>query len=148
LAVAAVSVYAQDAPEAGGRPGRMHARWGGPLRVARALNLTEEQRASVKALMEEHHQSLQPLREQERDLRQQIRQQLDGGSADPTTIGQLTIQAHAVGQQLHQSHAALMERFQALLTPEQKARLEQLKSERGRPRFQRGKVGSGTGKEL
>ena len=152
LALASASAYAVGAPEAGGRPGRTQGRgeWGGPMRMGMmgALNLTEEQRASFKQIVEEQHQAQQPLRQQERELREQIRQQLDGGNADPTTIGQLTIQAHALGKQLHESRAALMERFEALLTPEQKARLEQLKSERGRPSLRRGKPDGGAGKEL
>jgi protein CpxP len=125
LALAATSVQAGDEP---GRQGRHQWR---EMRMGRDLNLTDEQRASFKSIREEHRKAQEPLRQQHRELRQQIRQQLEGGNADPTAIGQLTIQAHALGRQLRESHAGLRERFEALLTPEQKARLEELKSQRG-----------------
>ena len=134
LALATASASAVGLPESQGQPGRRHGGhlWGGPQRMGQALDLTEEQRASFKQLAEEHHKAVQPLRQQERELRQQIRQQLEGGNADATTIGQLTIQAHSIGKQLRESHAALMERFEGLLTPEQKAKLEEMKSQRGK----------------
>ena len=122
--------YAANTPEDEGT-GRRHGRHGmAPFRMARALDLTDEQRAAFKQILEEQHKASEPLRTQHRELREQIRQQLEG-NADATTVGQLTIQAHAVGKQLHESRAQVRERFEALLTPEQKAKLEALKSQRG-----------------
>jgi periplasmic protein CpxP/Spy len=143
LALATASAYAVAVPEGGGRMGRMHGGrgWGGPQRLWRGLDLTEEQRASLRQILQEHHQAQEPLRQQERELRQQIRQQLDGGSPDPATIGQLTIQAHAVGKQRRESWAGVSQKMEGLLTPEQKAKLEELKSQRGQR--ERGRIGPG-----
>ncbi|HEX6739670.1 MAG TPA: Spy/CpxP family protein refolding chaperone [Vicinamibacteria bacterium] len=139
LALAAASVYAVEGPGGEGHAGFRHGGrgWGGPMRMVRALNLTEEQRAQFKQLAEEHHKAQQPLREQAQALHQQLRQNLESGTPDAAAVGQLAIQAHAVEKQLHESRAQLMERFEGLLTPEQKAKLEELKSQRGQRGFDR-----------
>jgi protein CpxP len=149
LILAAAGAYAAGVPEGGG-PGRRHGRHEfGAFRMGQALNLTDEQRASMKQIMEEHHKALEPVRKQHHELREQIRQQLESGNADATAIGQLTIQAHGLEKQLHESRSDLRERFEALLTPEQKARLEELKSQREQrgPRMRRpGRSGPQSGK--
>jgi Spy/CpxP family protein refolding chaperone len=137
LALAAASAYAAAAPEAEGARGRRHGRheWGMAAHMARALDLTEEQRASFKQVLQETAKAQEPLRQQERELRQQIRQQLEGGSPDATAIGQLTIQAHGLAKQRRESWKGVTERLEGLLTPEQKTKLEEMKSrreERGR----------------
>ena len=100
-------------------------------RMARALDLTEDQKASVKALMAEQRKAVEPLRAQHRELRQQIRQQLDSGNPDPAAVGRLTIQAHTVGEQLRDARAQMKDKISALLTPEQKTRLDALEKAHG-----------------
>ena len=158
LVLATAGAYAAGGGEPGDGPGGRHGRhgWGGRMGIMRGLNLTDEQRASFKEIAEEHRKAQEPLRKQHHELRQQIRQQLESGNADAATIGQLTIQAHALGKQLHESRAALKDRFEALLTPEQKAKLEERKSQRenrpfgkpGRPGARPGKAGAQPGTEL
>jgi Spy/CpxP family protein refolding chaperone len=133
LAVASGGAYAV-ANEAGfrGHHGRR-----GLGRGLQALNLTDEQKASFRSMLQEQRQASEPQREQIRDLRQQMRQQLDTGKADPAQIGELAIQAHAVRAQLRASREQALQRFEALLTPEQKAKLDQLKQERGKRGFRR-----------
>jgi periplasmic protein CpxP/Spy len=139
LSMASVGVYAAgESPTADG-PGR-HGPGGrrfGMMRMAGALDLTEEQQASLKQMIDEQRKAAEPLVQQMRDLRQQIREQLDSEGADATTIGQLTIQAHNLGKQLRAAHQGMQERFESILTPEQKAKLEQLKTERGNRGFGR-----------
>jgi Spy/CpxP family protein refolding chaperone len=85
--------------------------------------------------MEEQRKVTEPQREQMHAVREQIRQLLDGGKADPAEVGRLTIQAHALGLQLRESHKQAFEKFAAQLTPEQKAKLDQMKQERGQHGF-------------
>jgi periplasmic protein CpxP/Spy len=116
---------------------RSHGRRGGFGRGMRALDLTEEQKASFKSIMDEQRKNSEPQRQQMQALRDQIRQQLDGGKADATKVGQLTIQAHTLGLQLREQHKRAFEKFEALLTAEQKAKLDQMKEERGKRGFGR-----------
>jgi len=113
-----------------------HGRGGpGGFRGFRGLDLTEEQRTQAKAIFEEQRKASEPQRAQMHELRSQMREQLDSGRADATAIGQLAIQTHAIGQQLREARERSHERFVAILTPEQKAKLEQMKSERGNRGF-------------
>lgn len=123
----------------GDGPGRgFHGRVGhGGFRGFRALDLTEEQRTQAKAIFEEQRRASEPQRTQMHELRKQMREQLDSGKADAAAIGQLAIQTHAIGQQLREARERGFERLTAILTPEQKAKLEQMKSERGKRGFGR-----------
>ena len=62
---------------------------------------------------------------------------LDSGKADPAEVGRLTIQAHTLGLQLREQYKRAFEKFEAQLTPEQKAKLDQMKQERGTRGFGR-----------
>ena len=114
-----------------------HGRGGFGFRGFRGLDLTEEQRTQAKAIFEEQRKASEPQRAQMHELRKQMREQLDSGKADATAIGQLAIQTHAIGSQLREARERGHERLLAILTPEQKAKLEQMKSERGKRGFGR-----------
>jgi len=116
---------------------RMHGRGPGFGRGFRALDLTDAQKASLKSIMDEQREISRPQMEQMHALRGQIRTLLDSGKADPAEVGRLTIQAHTLGMQLREAHKRAFEKFEAQLTPEQKAKLEQLKQERGKRGFGR-----------
>jgi periplasmic protein CpxP/Spy len=138
LSMASAGAYAgteSPAAEGPGRHGPHGARRFGMM--VRALDLTEEQQASLKQMMDEQRKAVEPLVQQQRELRRQIREQLDSESADAATVGQLTIQAHNLGKQLGAAHDGMKERFESILTPEQKTKLEQLKAERGKRGFRR-----------
>jgi periplasmic protein CpxP/Spy len=134
VAGAGTVAVAKEAGEGRGFHGR-----GGPGGFGgfRALELTEEQRTQVKAIFDEQRKASEPQRAQMHELRKQMREQLDSGKADAAAIGQLAIQAHALGSQLREARERVHERIQAILTPEQKAKLEQMKSERGQHGFGR-----------
>ena len=136
LAVAGAGTVAVAGEGEGGHRGS-HGRGGFGFRGFRGLDLTEEQRTQAKAIFEEQRKASEPQRAQMHELRTQMREQLDSGKADPTAIGQLAIQAHAIGQQLREARERGHERLLAILTPEQKAKLEQMKSERGQHGFGR-----------
>ena len=122
---------------AGEGGGRFHGRGAGFGRGLRGLDLTDDQKSSLKALMEEQRKNSQPQREQIQALRQQIREQLDSGKADAATVGRLTIQAHTLRLQLREAHKRAFEKFEATLTAEQKAKLQQTKEQGGKRGFGR-----------
>jgi Spy/CpxP family protein refolding chaperone len=116
---------------------RFRGRGAGFYRGLRALDLTDDQKAALRSIMQEQREASEPQREQIRAVRQQIHQLLDGGKADPAEVGRLTIQAHTLGLQLREQHKRAFEKFEAQLTPEQKAKLDQMKQEREQRGFGR-----------
>jgi protein CpxP len=114
--------------------GRMHGRGGRGF--GRALNLTDDQKAQLKAMREQQREALRPVAEQQRALRDQIRQALESPNPDAARIGQLEIQAHQLRLQMRAEREKAMAAFVNVLTPEQKAQWEKLKQEREQRREQ------------
>lgn len=111
----------------GGRGGR-HQGFG--MRGAmQKLELTEEQRAQFEEIARQHREAMKPVREQAKALRAQLREALDGG-ADATRVGQLVLEQKALRDRMKADRRKLQESFVALLTPEQKARWEELRKGR------------------
>ncbi len=108
----------------------------GPLaRALHQLDLTDEQRAQVRSVLEAARPELQALRERLRTNRETFRE-----SQSPTVVDEAAIRAHVAAQSVIKADLAVaMARVRAnvltLLTPEQLAQLEQLREEdpRGRP---------------
>ena len=134
LCAALVLVGAAFAVHAQGHGG-FHGKMGGHMAgmghheefMAKALDLTADQTAAAKKLHAELLVKAQPLMTQHHQQMDEIRALLDGASPDATEIGQKMITAHSTGQQLKTLHEDLMTRFSALLTAEQKTKLEQMK---------------------
>lgn len=108
----------------GGGPGG-HEMHGGPA-FLQELNLTDEQKESAKQIHEEIFTKAEPLMEQHRQQMEEVHKLLDAGNANATEIGQKMITAHASMKQIEALHEEGMERFKALLTAEQKEKLETL----------------------
>ncbi len=130
-----------------GGEGRMHGHHGFG-RGMRELNLTEAQREQLKAMHEQQREALKPVMEQQRQLHEQIEQALEAGNADAARIGQLTIQAHKLRQQMKAEHEKGMAAFVNILTPEQKAQWDKMQQER-KQRFEefRSKRGDREGRD-
>ena len=144
LALCGATVWAQE-ERRGPRPlGPMGGPMPPPPGLEQALHLTEAQQQTWRQLHEDHfNKTIQPLLEQERSLRDGIRKALEEGGADPAALGRDMIAAHAVEVQIRQAHEELEKQLVALLDPDQRARYEKLREERG-PRG-RGPGGPGPG---
>src|SRR5262245_40519001 len=92
--------------------------------MAKALGLSDEQKAAAKKLHEETFAKAKPLMEQQQQAWEQIHTLLDGDNPDATTIGQRMIEAHATGEQLKALHEETMTKFKALLNADQLEKLE------------------------
>ena len=101
----------------------------GGMAYAQELGLSEEQKEAAKQIHEEVWAKAKPLMEQHHQQFEEIHALLDAGNANPTEIGQKAIAAHASMKQVHALHEEGMERFKALLTEEQKAKLEELEKD-------------------
>jgi Spy/CpxP family protein refolding chaperone len=94
--------------------------------LAKALDLTADQKAAAQKIHADLAAKAQPLMEQHRQQMEEVHALLDGPSPDATEIGQKMIAAHATGKQLEALHEDAMTQFSALLNADQKAKLEQL----------------------
>ncbi|HEY7214710.1 MAG TPA: periplasmic heavy metal sensor [Thermoanaerobaculia bacterium] len=101
--------------------------------MAKALDLTDEQKAAARKIHEEVAAKAKPLMEQSEQQWQEIHDMLESGSPDATAIGQRVIAAHATREQLSALHEEAMAKFSALLNADQLEKLKKFKEmhERG-----------------
>jgi Spy/CpxP family protein refolding chaperone len=92
----------------------------------KALNLTDEQKASAKQLMQEMKAKSAPLWQAQRALAQQYRAALAAESPDAAAVGKIAIQMHENRQQMKPVMQEFHQKFQALLTPEQQTKFQAL----------------------
>ena len=119
-------VFAQTpspSPQAG-RPNlvRLHM-----ARIAQALNLSDAQKAQAKSIFQQARLTAQPVREQLKQNREALQAAIKSGNdAQIQSISQA--QGSLLGQMVAiRSQAAV--KFYALLTPEQRAKADQLKQQ-------------------
>ena len=99
--------------------------------LTKALNLTADQQAAVTKLHQDLMAKAQPLMQQHHQQMAEVKTLLDGTNPDATEIGQKTIAAHATLLQLKSLHDDFNTKLSALLTPDQKTKLEQLHQAHG-----------------
>ncbi len=108
-------------PEGGfhGRHGKM-----GPgkhfARMAKELNLTEDQQKQIKAILESERQKAAPLRKQLAENREQVRKAIEAQPFDESAVRALAAGQNATRVELVVSRARAKSQIFALLTPEQR----------------------------
>jgi periplasmic protein CpxP/Spy len=93
------------------------------------LNLTDDQKAKIKQIRESFAQSNKPLREQLRTKRQELRQASEGGTFNEALATQKLTEMAGLQAKLMGERFRLHQEMLSLLTPEQKAQLDQLKAQ-------------------
>lgn len=98
-------------------------------RISKELNLTETQKTQAKHLRESARSTIQPLFQQMRTERQKLRElRQSNASADTISIQKEKLKAlHLQLQTLRKDH---MQKFEAILTPDQKAKFEKVIAEK------------------
>jgi periplasmic protein CpxP/Spy len=91
----------------------------------RNLDLTDAQKAQIKQIRESHSQTLRPLMDEIRTKRQEIRQASAGGAFDETLVTQKLSELAPLEAKLMGARSQLHQETLAVLTAEQKAKLEQ-----------------------
>jgi Spy/CpxP family protein refolding chaperone len=120
----------------GAGPGqqRAYGHHGGPGhrfgRLARYLELTDEQLAAAQAIFEAAREESAAVREAQRTLHEELAALLDGDDPDPAAVGELVLALHDNRAAVKAVHDAAFEDFKALLTAEQLAKLEKLQEVR------------------
>lgn len=102
---------------------------GGPRMgfFAKQLNLTEDQKTQMKAIMEKAHPTMKPLMQQERQIDQQLRQYVEG-TYDAPSVQALATQKAQIHAQLTVAETQLHNQLYQLLTADQKAQLKQMEA--------------------
>jgi len=91
----------------------------------RNLDLTDAQKAQMKQIRESHSQNLRPLMEQIRAKRHEIRQASEGNSFNESLVTQKLTEVAPLEAKLMGERFRLHQEMLAVLTPEQKTKLEQ-----------------------
>src|SRR6185369_14833532 len=113
--------------DGGGRRGHG---WGGMYDNAfRQLNLTEDQKAKMKQILEAFAQTNKPLMDQLRAKRQELRQANEGGTFNEALATQKLTEMASLEAKLMGERFKLHQESLSVLTAEQKAQLEQSKAQ-------------------
>jgi Spy/CpxP family protein refolding chaperone len=102
------------------------------------LDLSQDQKDKIKALVEAEKPALEALAQQRKDDAEALQAAADAAQPDPATVGAAFLKVRVDGLALRAELKKLHEAIEALLTPEQKAAFEayldafKLKLRRGR----------------
>jgi protein CpxP len=114
--------------------------------LAEYLGLDAQQKTAWRQLQQQHRDEMKPLRDEGRDLRQKLRVAVNAEKPDAQAVGEATLALKAHREKMKASRAAFEQKLAALLTPEQKQKLDALQAARqfGR-RGKRGRWGGAMG---
>ena len=112
----------------GGRDGMMF----------RGINLTEDQKAKIKTISESFRARTESLHQELRAKRQELRQANDSGTFNETLAAQKLTETAGLEAKLMGERFKMRQEMQAVLTAEQKAQIEQKRSEMKAKRAERG----------
>ncbi len=120
-ALAASAALAQAGPGGPGRPGKFaHA-----IRAAMAtLDLTDAQKEQVKAIFASHKEDGMAFREQAKADREALKVAASAAKPDPATVGAAFLKVRADGEAVKAKMKAVHAEINAVLTPEQRAKLD------------------------
>lgn len=96
--------------------------------MARKLNLTEDQKTQMKALMQKEHPAMKPLMQQQHQIDLQLRQYVEG-NFDQAKVQALAAQKAAVQAQITVQETRIHNELYQLLTPDQQSQLKQMEAQ-------------------
>ena len=97
--------------------------------IFKQLNLTDDQKAKMKQIRESFAQQNKPLRDQLRAKRQELRQANEGGTFNEALATQKLTEMASLEAKLMAGGFNLRQQMLSVLTPEQKAQLDQAKAQ-------------------
>ena len=92
--------------------------------AAKYLNLTDAQKASWDAAINDIESQSSGALEKNRDIQRQLHAALDSASPDACAIGNLAIQAKAAMDQMKTTHETLINKLSSVLTADQKTKFD------------------------
>jgi len=110
-----------QAPQQGPKDGKGK----GPLfHCLKIVNLTEDQQAQVKSILETAQPTIQALREDVRAKRDAVKALMEGDTIDECALGAAMLEVRETDQALRAEMEKVMTSIKLVLTPEQTAKLE------------------------
>ena len=94
---------------------------------AKQLNLTDDQKTQMKAVMQKEHPAMKPLMQQQHQIDLQLRQYVEG-SFDQAKVQALATQKAQIQAQLTVAETQVHNQLYQLLTPEQQSQLKQMEA--------------------
>ena len=144
VTIGTIFVFAQKGE--GKKFGRGFGHRGGFERIAKKLNLSDEQKEQVKQILETSKTKVQPLMENMKSIHQQLDAATADGQFDEAQVQALaTQQANIMAQIIVEKERTKSQIF-AILTPEQQSQAKQLKEqmkEKFKGKFQNHGIGEG-----
>jgi periplasmic protein CpxP/Spy len=95
---------------------------------AKQLNLTDDQKSQMKALMQREHPAMRQLFQQQHQIDLQLRE-FEEGNFDQEKVQQMAQQKAALQAQLTVEQARIHNEMFKLLTPDQQLQLKQLRAQ-------------------
>jgi protein CpxP len=129
VAIAQSSDNSVGVKKARGFHGRGHGRHGGGMMSFRNLDLTDAQKTQLKQIRESSHESLRPLMEQIRAKRQEIRQANQDGTFNEALAAQKLAEIAPLEAKMQGEQFRIHQQMLSVLTPDQKAKLDQQRAE-------------------
>ena len=93
----------------------------------KALNLTDDQKAQMKTIMQKEHPTMKPLMQQERQIDQQLRQYVEG-PYDEVKVRALAAQKSQIETELTVAHTRIHNQMYQLLTTDQQSKLKEMEA--------------------
>jgi Spy/CpxP family protein refolding chaperone len=94
---------------------------------AKQLNLTDDQQAQMKTIMEKNHTTMKPLMQQSHQIEQQLRQYVMG-TYDEAKVRTLAAQKAQVEVELTVAQTRVHNQLYQLLTPDQQTKAKQMEA--------------------
>ena len=94
---------------------------------AKYLNLTDDQRTQMKAVMHKEHSTMKPLMQQVHQMDQQLKQYVEG-TYDEAKVQALVAQQAQTMVQLKVQETRIHNELYQLLTPEQQAKMKEVEA--------------------
>jgi Spy/CpxP family protein refolding chaperone len=94
---------------------------------SKALNLTDDQKAQMKAIMQKEHPAMKPLMQQERQIDGQLRQYVEG-TYEEAKVRALAVQKSQIGVELTVAETRIHNELYQVLTTEQRAQLKEMEA--------------------
>jgi Spy/CpxP family protein refolding chaperone len=97
--------------------------------LAKQLNLTDDQQAQMKSILQKEHPAMKPLMQQQRLIDQQLRQYVEG-TFDQAKVQELANQKATIQAQMTVQETRIHNEMYQLLTADQQTQLKQLEAQR------------------
>lgn len=95
--------------------------------LAKKLNLTDEQKTQMKAIMQKERPTMKPLFQQQHQIDLQLRQYVEG-NYDEAKVQALATQKAQIQVQLTVAETRVHNQLYALLTPDQQSQLKEMEA--------------------